>query len=111
MKAPEDVEPPLSGSIWIFELFNVSEEIDLEPLRKQQAGASGREPRFRHPAPEYVRFESPPAIERLPDAKLPTGERCGIRAKYFAYGVLSIEIEIPFRSRWEDLIHQVHRLV
>jgi hypothetical protein len=112
MTAPQGDEPLLlSGSIWVFELFNVAEEIQLVPLRQSQAGAaSGREPKFRHPAPEYVRFESPPAIEPQADAALASGERCGVRVKYFDYGIISVELEIPFHCGWDELIHQVHRL-
>jgi hypothetical protein len=101
---------PLTGSLWAFELFDAAEEIDLAPLRRLQT-ESEREPRFRHPAPEYVRFENPPVIERVPEVTLATGERCGVRVKYFQYGVISVELEIPFSCEWEELIGQVHRLV
>jgi hypothetical protein len=102
----------LTGSLWAFELFDVAEEINLAPLRMRQAESpAGREPKFRHPAPEYVRFESPPAIERRSEVSLSTGERCAVRVKYFQYGVISVAIEIPFSSGWEELIQQVHRLV
>ena len=55
---------PLRGSFWVFVLYDVAEEIRLEPLRDLVGAELARpQPSFKHPAPEYVRFERPPAIE------------------------------------------------
>lgn len=113
MTGPRDhADPLLRGSLWLFELFDVAEEIRLVPLRQSPAfAAPGREPKFRHPAPEYVRFERPPAIEYLPNAMAASGDTCSVRAKYFDYGVISIEMELPFVCGWEELIQQVHGML
>ena len=51
----------LHGSVLILILFEVCEEIRLEELRRILGlQPAGREPSFKHPAPEYVRFENPP---------------------------------------------------
>jgi len=47
----------LTGSLWMLFLYDVSEEIRLDDLRRiLGARPPGREPSFRRPAPEYVRF-------------------------------------------------------
>ena len=72
----------LDGSCLVFVLFDVAEEINLER-------PAGREPKFRHPVPDYVRFEHPPVVESAPEIQLSSGERFKVRVKYFQYGVIS----------------------
>ena len=67
---------PLRGSFWVLVLYDVAEQIELdqlcnligvEPVKPQ--------PSFKHPAPEYVRFERPPVVEFPEPVVTATGER------------------------------------
>ncbi|HZD95640.1 MAG TPA: hypothetical protein VE133_15360, partial [Candidatus Sulfotelmatobacter sp.] len=64
----------VDGSIIILNLYDVAEEITLSIL-PPLIGGTPLSPRFKHPAPEYVRFERPPIIEPLAPLALPTGEQ------------------------------------
>jgi len=90
----------LTGSFWILYLYDVAEEIRLEVLRPRPAG---REPAFRHPAPEYVRFQKPPVIEPLEPIDI-GGETLRGQIAWYEYGVVSVQLERPFRFAWEDLV-------
>jgi hypothetical protein len=104
---------PLRGSFCVLVLFDVAEQIQLDQLR-DLVGAEQprREPAFKHPAPEYVRFERPPVVE-YPTAPvvLSTGERFQSRIKYFDYGVVSVELELPFDTDWDRLVRLSSRWI
>jgi len=42
---------------------------------------------------------------------LETGESVEVRTKYYDYGVVSIELELPFEGDWESLVLQSHRWI
>src|ERR1700759_2591373 len=66
----------MTGSFRSLFLYDLCEEIRLEELRKDlRSPGPGREPQFRHPVPEYVRFERPPVVELLEPVVLEAGER------------------------------------
>jgi hypothetical protein len=95
----------LRGSFWVLVLYDVAERIDLEKLEVILGlGPRPREPRFEHPAPEYVRFERGPVVEYAKPALLATGETFQVSIKYFDYGVISIELELDFETDWENLV-------
>lgn len=95
----------LKGSFSVLVLYDVAEQIDLEKLRSiLGAEPPRREPSFKHPAPDYVRFERPPVVEELEPLTISSGEQLACRVKYFAYGVASIELELPFESGWRELV-------
>ncbi len=103
---------PLRGSFWALVLYDVAEGIDLEqlhPLLGAQPVAP--QPSFKHPAPEYVRFERPPVIELPPPVTTKTGERFDVQIKYFDYGVISVELTLQFESDWDELIRLSNRWV
>jgi hypothetical protein len=103
---------PLRGSFSMLVLYDVAEQIDLGKLRGiLGANPPRREPSFKHPAPEYVRFETPPVVEELDPVRLSTGEQFLSRVKYFAYGVASIELELPFESDWDELVRLSNRFI
>jgi hypothetical protein len=103
---------PLRGSFSMLVLYDVAEQIDLEKLRGiLGAEPPRREPSFKHPAPEYVRFERPPLVEELDPVKISTGEQFLSRVKYFAYGVASIELELAFESDWDELVRLSNRFI
>lgn len=94
----------MSGSFWILFLYDICEEIRLETLRTILGVEPRREPTFRHPSPEYVRFERPPVVERLEPIVLASGNRFQGELNYYEYGVVSLKLELPFELDWPELI-------
>jgi hypothetical protein len=90
----------LTGSFWILYLYDVSEEIRLDSLR---ASPPARNPAFRHHAPDYVRFQKPPLIEPLDPVDI-GGEKLHGQIAFYDYGVVSVELERPFRFDWPELV-------
>jgi hypothetical protein len=91
----------MRGSIRQLVLFDVADEIRLDALR----GALGiaqpeRVTLFPRSSPDYVRFERAPVIEPL------CTEGLEARAKYYDYGVVSVEIDHPFSLEWPDLVER-----
>jgi hypothetical protein len=103
---------PLRGSFWVFVLYDVAEEIQLDKLC-DLVGAHPvpPQPSFKHPAPEYVRFERPPAIEYPAPLTLESGQQFVVRIKYFDYGVVSIELQLEFEADWDELVHLSNRWI
>ena len=50
-------------------------------------------------------------VEYLDPVTLSTGERFLSRVKYFAYGVVSVELELPFESGWDELVRLSSRFI
>ena len=96
----------------MFVLYDVAEEIRIDKLRDLVGAETARpQPSFKHPAPEYVRFERPPAIEYPAPLALDTGEHFEARIKYFDYGVASVELKMEFEADWEQLIRLSNRWI
>jgi len=96
---------PISGSFSILFLYDVSDEIRLDDLRGiLQVPPAGREPPFRHPAPEYVQFSRPPVVESFHELSWPDGEPMRGHVAYYEYGVVSLKLELPFEGDWQDII-------
>jgi hypothetical protein len=95
----------LRGSFSALVLYDVAEQIRLDTLRSL-AGmeAPHREPVFKHPVPDYVRFERPPVVEHLGLVPMSAGEQFQARVKYFEYGVVSVELRLDFAASWDDLV-------
>jgi hypothetical protein len=93
---------PLRGSVLVLIQFDVAEEIRLDELRKifpaRTAEASFKK------APAYVRYQRPPVEETLEPLVLDSGERLAGEIKYYDYGVISLEFELPFSGTWDTLI-------
>ncbi len=95
----------IAGSFLILFLYDVCEEIRLEELRRLlDVPPRGREPPFRHPAPEYVQFARPPVVEPLDPIVLADGVRVEGRIAYYDYGVVSLKLEFAFRTTWEEVV-------
>src|SRR5690242_18863285 len=89
--------PALRGTFRIFLLYDISEELRLDEVRRLvPCEPVAREPAFTRPAPEYVRFERPPVIESLPPTTLETGETLRRRVRYFDYGIVSLDLAFDF---------------
>jgi hypothetical protein len=102
----------LRGSFWVLVLYDVAERIDLEKLQEiLGVGPAPREPRFEHPAPEYVRFERAPVVEYAKPVLIESGETFQVSIKYFDYGVVSIELELDFEAEWNDLVRLSSRWI
>lgn len=95
-------EPSLQGAIAVLNLYDVADEIKLGEVR-QIIGGTTIAPTFKHPAPEYVRFERPPVIEPLPPVSLPSGERFDAALQYYDYGVVSVLLHFNFVGDWEAM--------
>jgi hypothetical protein len=67
----------MKGSLWGLWLYDVCEEIDLNRLRTILGIEVRREPTFRHPSPEYVRFERPPSCSNSTPLSLKAAAVCG----------------------------------
>ena len=104
--------PPLRGSFWALVLYDVAEQIRLDGLRSLSGmEAPRREPVFKHPVPDYVRFERPPVVENLGVVSMSGGEQFQARIKYFEYGVVSVELRLDFEAGWSDLVRLSSRLL
>jgi len=95
-------DTPLRGSIIILNLYDVSDEIDLSRL-PALIGGTQQPATFKHPAPEYVRFERPPFIEPLDTVSLPSGEQFEATLQYYDYGVISLLLRFAFSGDWPGL--------
>ena len=107
-----DSQAELRGSFWVMVLYDVAEQIHLDRLRELVGGEPPRrEPSFKHPAPEYVRFERPPVVVYPDPVSISSGERFRSQMKFFDYGVVSVELELNFESAWTDLVHLSSRWI
>jgi len=103
---------PLRGSFWVLVLYDAAEAIDLDELcRLIGTERVQRQPSFKHPAPEYVRFERSPVVENPDPITIETGEKFRVRIKYFDYGVISVELEMAFEADWTELIRLANRWI
>jgi hypothetical protein len=100
----------LRGHIRVLFLYDVAEAIGLDVLRSM-AENKGVELRSSlvHPVPHHLRFERPPSIEPAGLMALDTGENIAVTTKYYDYGVVSIEMELPFEGDWDSLVSQSNR--
>jgi len=96
---------PLRGSFWVLVLYDVAEEIQLDKLRALIGVEPARpQPSFKHPAPQYVRFERPPVVEYPEPVTNQTGDTFEAQIKYFDYGVVSVELRLRFDADWDELV-------
>jgi len=103
---------PLHGYFRVLFLYDVAEAIALDVLRSMPE-SKGVELRssVAHPIPHHLRFERPPGVEPAGLMVLETGESVEVRTKYYDYGVVSIELELPFEGDWESLVLQSYRWI
>jgi hypothetical protein len=104
--------PTCHGSFRALLLYDVAEEFDMAELRTLLGTPQpARSPEFKLPAPGYVRFERPPLTETCEPIHLATGEIASASLRYFDYGVVSLEIELPFATDWPGLIALSNRWI
>jgi hypothetical protein len=98
----QNIPTPLTGSVLVLIQFDVCEEIRLDVLRTI-FGARTAEASFKK-APAYVQYQRPPVEETLEPLILESGERLAGEIKYYDYGVVSLELSLPFAGDWDTLI-------
>jgi hypothetical protein len=104
-------EEALHGAVLVLIQFDVCEEIRLDRLRQIIGARTVEQPSFKHPAPQYVRYQRPPVVEAIEPLELESGERLHGEIKYYDYGVLSVVLELPFAGDWEKLVELSSRWV
>ncbi len=93
-----------SGSLLLLFLYDVADAIRLDAVQRVPGEPPPRrEPPFRQPAPEYVRFVTPPVVEPLPMMAVDTATQISGRVSYYEYGILTVQLEIPFEGDWEQV--------
>ncbi len=92
-----------SGRIFIFHLFELAEEVDLNLLRQIWADSTVGQivPRKHQGA---IAFRYPPVILPLGARPLTPRLSGGVRAKIFDFGVASIAWEIEAPQTWQELV-------
>ncbi len=104
--------PTCHGSFRALLLYDIAEEFDVAELRKLLGVTPpARSPGFKLSAPGYVRFERPPILETCEPIQLATGESAHASLRYFDYGVVSLEVEMPFETDWPGLIALSNRWI
>jgi hypothetical protein len=102
----------LAGSFQILMLYDVADAIRLDELRRILGlGGPDRLPQFTHRTPEYVRFERPPVIQPINPSQIGADEHVELRAKYYDYGVISIESGVAFEGDWTGLVERSSRWI
>jgi hypothetical protein len=101
----------LSGSVLVLIQFDVCEELRLDQLQQTVSARTVRQPRMKHVAPAYVRYQRPPVVEPLEPLVLESGERLEGEIKYYDYGVVSVVFQLPLSGNWDSLVHLASRWV
>ena len=100
----------LRGCFRILFLYDVAESIDLGKLRGLLGARSGpAEQAFPRRTPEYVRFEHAPIMEPAENISIPGAADVAGSVRYYAFGVIVIQVEVPFDCGWKSLIEQGSR--
>ena len=97
----------IRGLFRLLFLYDVAESIDLEKLRGlpgSRGGSAGQA--FPRRTPGYVRFEHPPIIEPAEMVMVCPGVNAACPVKYYAFGAIVIQVELPFECDWKSLIEQ-----
>lgn len=100
----------LRGCFRLLFLYDVAEAIDLGMLQNLLGTHAGPVERtFPKRTPQYVRFEHVPIVE--PVEPLPTGSdtKATRSIKYYAFGVVVVQVEIPFDCDWQFLLSESSR--
>lgn len=108
---PDAAEISIHGAVLVLIQFDVCEEIRLDRLREIFGARTVEQPKFKQPAPGYVRYQRPPVVEPIEPLILETGERLEGQIKYYDYGVLSVVLELPFSGDWDTLVRLASRWV
>jgi hypothetical protein len=97
----------LRGLFRLLFLYDVAESIDLGKLRNLlgERGGSANQA-FPRRTPGYVRFEHPPIVEPPDVISISPGVNASCPVKYYAFGAIVIQVEVPFECDWKSLVQQ-----
>jgi hypothetical protein len=97
----------LKGEFRILFLYEVAEAIRLDLLKPLlQPGGVQSSIGLSPPIPHYLHFERSPIVEAIHPMILKAGEHIEGKTNYYDYGVVSIELELPFDCDWGALVQQ-----
>jgi hypothetical protein len=100
----------LRGLIRLLYLYDVAESIDLAKLRGLLGARGGSaEQAFPRRIPGYVRFEQAPIVEPADVVTVCPGVSAACPVKYYGFGAIVIQVELPFECDWNSLIAQASR--
>jgi hypothetical protein len=97
----------LRGLFRLLFLYDVAESIDLVKLRNLLGvrGASA-EQTFPRRTPGYIRFEEAPIFEPADVITVCPGVSAACPVKYYGFGAIVIQVELPFEYDWKTLVEQ-----
>lgn len=101
----------LRGSFRLLLLYDVAEEIRLDALRQHLQLPVKPTASRQMATPGHARFVRPPVVQTIPSLELTGGERLETRLSYYEYGVISLELDIPFDADWKQLVSLAARWV
>jgi hypothetical protein len=61
-------------------------------------------------ATPHIRLSHPPVTERLEDLVTSSGDHLKISARYYAFGVVVFQLEVPFKGDWSSLAKTADRM-
>ena len=100
----------LCGLFRLLFLYDVAESIDLGKLRSLLGARGGSaEPAFPRRTPGYVRFEQAPIVEPAEFVTVCPGVDAACPVKYYGFGAIVIQVEVPFECDWNSLVGQGSR--
>jgi len=100
----------LHGCFRILFFYDVAEAFDLEMLRSLLGTRGGTIERpFPRRTPQYVRFEHTPIVEPVEHLSISTDATAACSVKYYAFGVVVVQVEVPFDGDWQLLLSQNSR--
>lgn len=92
----------MKNSIWVYRLFDVAEEIDLEQVEKLLAdGHQAARMRLSRIRPKSIQFKNPPVSVELGECQVAIGRRninASFTGKIYDLGVIGIIMRIPLRE-------------
>jgi hypothetical protein len=97
----------LRGLFRLLFLYDVAESFDLGKLRSL-LGARGGSAKAAFPrrTPGYVRFEEAPIVEPAEFITVCAGVSAACPVKYYGFGAIVIQVELPFECDWNSLVQQ-----
>lgn len=112
VKAHKDGDSQVKGQFRVLFLYDATEAVRLDLLTPLLQPSGVKPPTgLTPPLPQHLRFERPPVVEPIPALVLETGERMEGTIKYYDYGVLSVELELPFEADWPELVQESSRWI
>lgn len=102
----------LKGQFRVLFLYDATEAVRLDLLTPLLQPSGVKPPTgLAPPLPQHLRFERPPVVEPISPLVLETGERMEGTIKYYDYGVVSVELELPFEADWPELVLESSRWI